>query len=154
MTPRPREHEFHCLHCGAQVMTASCISGVNNRNHCPFCLWSRHLDWAMAGDRLSACKAKMRPWGLTMKPGRDKYSTSGGELMLVHSCTACDRLSINRIAADDDSESLMEVFFASTGLTSTQRFQLEINGIKILDERNIGILQEQLQGQKIVHLII
>ena len=30
--------------------------------------------------------------------------------MLVHECIECDTLSINRIAADDDSESIVTVF--------------------------------------------
>jgi hypothetical protein len=30
--------------------------------------------------------------------------------MLVHACTGCDMLSINRIAADDDPIRLMQVF--------------------------------------------
>jgi hypothetical protein len=68
------ENGFRCEHCGAYVYTLPTIAGVNNRNHCPFCLWSRHLDYLKPGDRMSACKAKMQPIGLTVKRGRDKYS--------------------------------------------------------------------------------
>ncbi len=94
--------DFKCAHCHVFVSSAHLISGVNNRNHCPYCLWSCHLDLYAAGDRLSACKAPMRPIGLTMKTGRNKYQReSRGELMLVHQCTDCGTLSINRIAADD-----------------------------------------------------
>src|SRR5690349_7159067 len=90
------------------------LSGVNNCNHCPYCLWSRHLDLYSAGDRLSACKGGMRPVGLTMKKGRNKYASSPrGELMLVHECVDCASVSINRIAGDDHPESILEVFHAS-----------------------------------------
>src|SRR5512133_632213 len=75
--------DFKCNHCRQHVSAASFLSGVVNRNHCPYCLWSRHLDYYKPGDRLAACKAKMRPVGLTLKATRKKYSPeSQGELML------------------------------------------------------------------------
>src|SRR4026209_2498083 len=99
--------DFRCAHCRNIVSVTHLLSGVNNRNHCPYCLWSRHLDLYSAGDRLSACKAKMKPIGLTMKKGRNKYRPGPrGELMLVHACTECNAVSINRIAADDDPETV------------------------------------------------
>src|SRR5688500_3395418 len=99
--------DFRCAHCHALVSSAHLLSGVHNRNHCPYCLWSCHLDLFAAGDRLSACKAPMRAIGLTMKAGRNKYQPdSRGELMLIHQCTDCGALSINRIAADDDSDTV------------------------------------------------
>ena len=97
--------DFRCAHCHNIVPAAHIVSGVNNRNHCPYCLWSFHLDLFVAGDRLSACKGQMRPIGLTMKKSRNKYQIkSRGELMLIHECIECRTLSINRIAADDDPE--------------------------------------------------
>src|SRR5512139_2755149 len=97
--------DFRCLACGYLVSAQPVVSGVHNRNHCPYCLWSRHLDLYEAGDRLAACKAGMRPVGLTLKRSRDKYGgQAAGELMLVHQCSECGKLSINRIAADDDDE--------------------------------------------------
>ena len=39
---------FVCGHCGKTVLPL----GYSSRNHCPFCLWSRHLD-VNPGDRLS-----------------------------------------------------------------------------------------------------
>ncbi len=96
--------DFTCKHCGQFVSARTAVSGVVNRNHCPYCLHSRHVDLFEAGDRLCACKGLMIPVGLTVKRSRDKYANDGqGELMLVHRCTDCGDLSINRIAADDDS---------------------------------------------------
>jgi hypothetical protein len=64
--------------------------------------------------KASVCKGQVKPVGLIMKKGRNKYQIkSRGELMLVHECTECGRLSIHRIAADDDSDSVMEAFFSS-----------------------------------------
>ncbi len=103
--------DFICKQCGGFVSTWRVVSGVVNRNHCPLCLHSLHVDLYQAGDRLCACKAPMAPIGLTLKASRDKYGgCKNGELMLVHACTGCDTLSINRIAADDDPIRLMQVF--------------------------------------------
>jgi len=103
--------DFRWAHCHAILSCAHLLSGVNNRNHCPYCLWSCHLDLYAAGDRLSACKAPMKPIGLTMKRGRNKYQREArGELMLIHECAECRTLSINRIAADDDSATVFAVF--------------------------------------------
>ncbi|OGO26024.1 MAG: hypothetical protein A2136_02365, partial [Chloroflexi bacterium RBG_16_54_11] len=108
-------HGFRCRYCQAFVHTIPELSGVQNRNHCPYCLWSRHLDLWAAGDRLSACKAGMQPIGLTVKPGRNKYASHlAGELMLVHLCLECNHVSINRIAADDAPDALMRLLLVSS----------------------------------------
>ena len=92
---------FFCKHCNGYVSSAAFLSGVQNRNHCPYCLWSRHLDLYSAGDRLSACKSSMRPIGLTSKATNKKYGPGRGELMLIHLCTDCKldfiHLHINKI---------------------------------------------------------
>jgi hypothetical protein len=138
--------DFRCAHCGHVVPSAPWLSGVNNRNHCPYCLWSRHLDLYSAGDRLSACKALMRPLALTTKRSRNKYSRRHGELMLVHQCTDCGEITINRIAADDDGETLLDVFNTSRSLpTQTQSLLLE-NEIMVLAPDSLPVLQLQLFG--------
>lgn len=137
--------DFRCAHCNNHVSAAHMLSGVNNRNHCPYCLWSRHLDLYVAGDRLSACKGQMKPIGLTMKKSRNKYQIkSRGELMLIHECVECGSLSINRIAADDDSDSVMDVFQASLALSHQVRFQYKEQGIMVLTEREV--VSAQLYG--------
>jgi hypothetical protein len=104
---------FVCSHCHNHVITLSWISGVQNRNHCPYCLWSRHLDLHAAGDRLAACKGRMRPVGVALKRAPKKYGDELGELMLAHRCEECGKLSLNRIAADDDTQAILAVFEAS-----------------------------------------
>jgi hypothetical protein len=134
--------DFRCSHCSNHVSVAHMLSGVNNRNHCPYCLWSRHLDLYAAGDRLSACKGQMRPIGLTMKKSRNKYQIkSRGELMLVHECTGCGCLSINRIAADDDPDSVMDAFDSSLSLNHQTRTRCEAQGIAILDDFQVIHIQ-------------
>jgi hypothetical protein len=139
--------DFKCAHCHVIVSSAHLLSGVNNRNHCPYCLWSCHLDLYAAGDRLSACKAPMRPIGLTTKTGRNKYQRDAhGELMLVHQCSGCQTLSINRIAADDDSETIRAVFQESLMLEHHTRLQCQENGILLLKPDDSRFVNTQLYG--------
>lgn len=135
--------DFRCGNCCALVSSMQTLSGVNNRNHCPYCLWSCHLDLYSSGDRLSACKAKMKPVGLTMKKSRNKYQLSPrGELMLVHICTDCESVSINRIAADDDPKTILEVFRNSLNFSLHNEDEISIL-------RNEDMVIEQLFGMRI-----
>ncbi len=98
--PRPAAHrqrpnqpeEFRCRHC--RVMVGLVPSGGRHRNHCPYCLHSRHVDERMPGDRLSPCGGTMAPIGHYVRPN--------GEYGLVHRCFVCGVERQNRIAADDD----------------------------------------------------
>ena len=139
--------DFRCGHCRAYVSAQVLFAGVQNRNHCPYCLWSRHLDLHEAGDRLSACKGAMRPLGLTLKKQRKKYAADApGELMLIHQCSACDRLSINRIAADDDPDLMLEVFERSLTLAPGTVRQMETQGIERLACAERGVILARLFG--------
>lgn len=138
--------DFRCVHCRQVVSALPLLSGVHNRNHCPYCLWSRHLDLNQAGDRLSACKAGMRPLGLTIKRAIKKYNLQSGELMIVHQCTECGRFSINRIAADDFAENLFELFRGSRLLDPTIRLELESTGIFPLQLADQQLVQSRLFG--------
>jgi hypothetical protein len=90
---RPNQpEEFRCRHC--RVMVGLVPSGGRHRNHCPYCLHSRHVDERMPGDRLSPCGGTMAPIGYFTRPN--------GEYTLVHSCLECGVKRQNRIAADDD----------------------------------------------------
>lgn len=102
---------FICQNCKKRVNT-DIIIGTKNRNHCPYCLYSVHLDEKIPGDRMSNCKGLMEPIGLKQKRMKtDKYGKSvGGELMLVHRCNKCGVISTNRIAGDDSETKLIEVF--------------------------------------------
>jgi hypothetical protein len=144
--PGQTDDGFLCKHCHVYVSSALSLSGVLNRNHCPYCLWSRHLDLYEAGDRLSACKAPMQPIGLTVKATRKKYGPSRGELMLIHLCTECGRLSINRIAADDDLQNILDIFEGSFQLNAWLQTRLDADDIRALDAAEADIVRAQLCG--------
>lgn len=142
--------DFQCAHCHVIVSSTHILSGVNNRNHCPYCLWSCHLDLFAAGDRLSACKAPMKPIGLTMKKGRNKYQREPrGELMLIHECVECKTLSINRIAADDDSATVMAVFQESLFPGHQLQNKCQADGIRLLTAQDTEIVHTQLYGRHV-----
>jgi hypothetical protein len=138
---------FRCVHCSHPVSYDPLRSGVHNRNHCPYCLWSRHVDLYRAGDRLAACKAPMKPVGLAIKRTRKKYGDQGpGELMVIHRCADCGRISINRVAADDSAEELWEVFQSSLDPDPDLIAQLDRNGIDALDAGSARKVRAQLFG--------
>ena len=140
--------EFRCLHCRQLVSTNHLLSGVQNRNHCPYCLWSRHLDLYQAGDRLAACKAAMRPVGLTVKRAAKKYAAPySGELMLIHQCVDCGKVSINRIAADDIAETLYQVYESSRKMAPFIRRQLQAGGILALRAADLNVVNVRLFGK-------
>ncbi|MDD5018562.1 MAG: RNHCP domain-containing protein [Eubacteriales bacterium] len=89
---------FICKHCGAQVTPKG--AGTQNRNHCPNCLSSIHLDNS-PGDRAALCGEIMEPIGVWVR--------RGGEWAIIHRCRRCGALSSNRIAADDNPLLLMSL---------------------------------------------
>jgi hypothetical protein len=86
------DDSFTCGHCHRFI--GPLPSGGHHRNHCPFCLYSRHVDATRSGDRASACRALMAPIGAFQRPN--------GEYVIVHRCLGCGFERFNRIAADDD----------------------------------------------------
>lgn len=85
--------EFECLNCHKKVSERA--PGTKNRNHCPYCLYSRHVD-KNVGDRQSKCLGKMKAIGKFLRPN--------GEEVLIHECEICGNMSNNRVAGDDDIE--------------------------------------------------
>ena len=139
--------DFTCKHCGALVSTQKAVSGVVNRNHCPYCLYSRHVDLLKAGDRLCACKATMVPVGLTLKKSRDKYALNRqGELMLVHCCQACGDLSINRVAADDDPLKILAIIQHQPPDADQLLKACQEQGISLLSSTDRAMLRSRLYG--------
>ena len=138
--------DFTCKHCGRFVSAHPAVSGVVNRNHCPYCLYSQHLDLFEAGDRLCACKGLMAPVGLTTKQSRDKYAMNGsGELMVVHRCTNCGKLSINRAAADDDPKKILDSLERANFFPDL-RDNCRQSGIQLLENTSLHLVRTRLFG--------
>jgi hypothetical protein len=89
----------------------------------------------------------MEPVGLTVKQRQNKYGNGNyGELMLIHRCWDCGKLSINRIAADDLTEHLLDIYQASLTLDLPTREQLKESGIWLLQGEDQRMVIQQLQG--------
>ena len=91
-----RDEAFVCVRCGRDVPPA----GRTARDHCPWCLTSRHLD-VVPGDRASTCQAPMRAVGLEVR---------GADLVITDRCEACAATfrvrALQDVAVPDDPAAL------------------------------------------------
>ncbi len=90
MTFIARQEPFVCGHCDKAVEP---LEKGSYRNHCPFCLYSKHVDDQGPGDRASVCQGLMKPVSLDQRSGKG--------WMIIHECEKCGK-TIPNIAADDD----------------------------------------------------
>ena len=67
---------FICEHCGREVTPL----GYTSRNHCPYCLYSKHLD-INPGDRASDCGGLLVPVHAEISPKKG--------YVIVHKCEKC-----------------------------------------------------------------
>jgi len=84
-----KNESFVCDNCGFNVppsFEGSC------RNHCPKCLYSKHLD-INPGDREANCGGLMIPVDIEKKDGIYK---------ILHKCIKCSFERKNRVSSDDD----------------------------------------------------
>ena len=77
MSRKSENTGFVCEVCGAEVLP---VTNGSFRNHCPFCLWSLHLD-ENPGDRAADCGGQMEPIAAEPDPKRG--------FIITHRCTKC-----------------------------------------------------------------
>lgn len=92
MSFQKRTEDFVCAHCGAAV------TGSGYTNHCPKCLWSRHVD-IDPGDRAALCGGMMKPVALE--------GATGAGYFLVHRCEKCGFVRRNAVSEDDDRDAVI-----------------------------------------------
>ncbi len=90
---------FKCRNCKAFIGEPP--TGGQQRNHCPMCLYSLHVDDKTPGDRASECRSLMEPIGV--------FYRRNLEQVVVHRCLGCGFVRYNRIAADDNPILLNEL---------------------------------------------
>lgn len=88
-----RIEDFICEHCGAEV------HGNGYTNHCPNCLWSKHVD-VNPGDRAADCGGLMEPVGVELK---------NGEYILLQKCKKCGHLRKNKVSPEDNFEEIIRL---------------------------------------------
>ncbi len=89
-----RKEDFVCENCGEKV------KGSGYTNHCPKCLWSKHVD-IFPGDRLEDCGGMMEPVDVETK--------KSGALLIVHKCQRCGEVSRVGVSDSDDKDALLEL---------------------------------------------
>jgi DNA-directed RNA polymerase subunit RPC12/RpoP len=87
-TPIARDEAFVCISCGKPVPRR----GRTARDHCPYCLKSRHVD-DVPGDRANPCGGRMDPYEVIV---RDQG------VVIRYACTRCHAEKQVRAVLDGD----------------------------------------------------
>jgi ribosomal protein L37E len=88
-----KKEDFICENCG------KIVSGNGYTNHCPDCLYSKHVD-INPGDRLATCGGLMKPIGYTVK---------GSGYNIIHRCLKCGFERKNKFSDNDNFETLLKL---------------------------------------------
>jgi len=81
---------FVCENCKTDVI------GDGYTNHCPKCLFSKHVD-INPGDRANSCRGLMEPVGFDLISG------------IKHRCRVCRKQKFNKVQLEDDYEKIIEL---------------------------------------------
>ncbi len=93
MTFTRTTENFTCEKCG------NFVEGNGYTNHCPACLWSKHVD-IFPGDRAGECLGLMEPTRVEKK---------GKEYTIIHKCVKCGFEKPNKAVPEDDFQMLVQV---------------------------------------------
>lgn len=85
--------DFVCEKCGVEV------KGDGYTNHCPSCLWSKHVD-VDPGDRASDCGGLMEPIDIEIR---------SGETIILHKCEKCGHQKKNKVSQGDNDDKIIEL---------------------------------------------
>ncbi len=75
------------------------IEGNGYTNHCPECLWSKHVD-IFPGDRQEKCGGMMEPIRIEKK---------GKEYLIIHKCVKCGLEKPNKAVKEDNFQMIIQV---------------------------------------------
>lgn len=89
------DESFVCEKCGKKVKKL----GYTARDHCPYCLYSKHVD-INPGDRNNSCKGMLEPIGI------EKFKDS---FKIIYLCERCHKTHKNIMAKDDDMNKIIEL---------------------------------------------
>ncbi|MDB5187640.1 MAG: hypothetical protein JWO50_160 [Candidatus Kaiserbacteria bacterium] len=86
-----KKEDFVCEHCKVPTQ------GTGYTNHCPTCLWSKHVD-IEPGDRGATCGGMMKPIGIEGTVAR---------YMITHTCESCGHTKRNSAQSNDSPIALV-----------------------------------------------
>lgn len=87
------KEDFDCEHCGFHV------KGTGYTNHCPQCLWAKHVD-IFPGDRSESCQGMMRPISSEYKAGK---------WYVLQKCIVCGKVWKNELSEGDNFDVLIDL---------------------------------------------
>ena len=87
--------DFICENCGKKVEK----SEYTARDHCPYCLYSKHLD-INPGDRANNCKGLMEPIGV------EKFKDT---FKIIYKCLKCGGKHKNIANRDDNIDEIIKL---------------------------------------------
>ena len=90
------DEEFICEHCGAKVSKL----GYSCRNHCPHCLYSKHVD-VNPGDREEQCHGMSGPISVELD-NKKGY-------VIIFKCKKCGQIRRNKAAKDDNIDLIIKL---------------------------------------------
>lgn len=85
--------DFICEKCGNTVI------GNGYTNHCPECLWSKHVD-IHPGDRAGDCGGLMEPV---------RIEKEGKEYVIIHKCQKCGMEKKNKAVKEDNFQMIVQI---------------------------------------------
>jgi len=89
-----KTEDFVCENCGERVV------GDGYTDHCPKCLFGKHVDEEIPGDRASECRGLMEPIKSTYK---------SGYFRIYYKCSRCRHEFWVKAAEDDKNELLIKL---------------------------------------------
>lgn len=92
-----RNESFICENCGRE----NTPNRPEIRNHCRYCLYSKHVDRDVPGDRSSECHGLLKPVDV------DYHKKKGW--VLVFECVKCGASSRNMVVSDDNMELVAKI---------------------------------------------
>ena len=90
------DEEFLCNNCGKKVE----ILGYTCRDHCPECLYSKHVD-INPGDRAETCHGDLEPISVELNPKKG--------YVIVYRCKKCGAIRKNKAAEDDNVDLIIQL---------------------------------------------
>ena len=89
------DESFICENCKKEVTPL----GYTARDHCPHCLYSKHLD-INPGDRQNTRHGLLAPIGI--EKFKDTYK-------IIYRCKTCKEIHKNKIAIDDNMDLIIKL---------------------------------------------
>jgi hypothetical protein len=89
-----KKEDFICENCGQK------ITGSGYTNHCPNCLYSKHVDLNIPGDRANSCGGLMQPV---------KIEKKGENYIIHHRCLKCGEKKKNKSSDNDNFDEIIRI---------------------------------------------